>query len=205
MNPAKERLRTEMKSLLAGVSPEELEAAARCTQIWLNELPMAGVRYVLLYQPLEGELPSLGIRDWALERGLQVCYPRTVGLGLQYFVGDPQTFVRDARGFWGPAQSSPRWKGQPALLFAPALAADEAGFRLGRGGGYFDRFLAQNPQVFPVIHLLDAQIKERLPVDTWDLPFRALLSPKKLRLLVAQSPRGGASAPLAPCPEPAEG
>lgn len=65
------------------------------------------------------------------------------------------------------------------LVFVPALAFDRQGFRLGYGGGYYDRFLvrASCPCVGLVFHglLLDA-----LPRDPWDTPVHAVCTEEEL-------------------------
>lgn len=71
------------------------------------------------------------------------------------------------------------------LIVVPALAADTAGFRMGKGGGYYDRFLAQLPDlvesvpplITPVFdHELFAPQDRAFPVDAHDLPVQAVLT-----------------------------
>lgn len=71
------------------------------------------------------------------------------------------------------------------LIVVPALAADSAGFRMGKGGGYYDRFLAQLPELVesvpplmtPVFdHELFAPEDRAFPVDAHDLPVQAVLT-----------------------------
>lgn len=60
--------------------------------------------------------------------------------------------------------------GETALALVPCLAASPDGVRLGRGGGYYDRFLAhykgRRLLVCPTAALLDA-----LPCESWDIRF----------------------------------
>ncbi len=65
-----------------------------------------------------------------------------------------------------------------ALLFVPALAIDRAGFRLGRGGGSYDRVLARlRPGVATVALLFDGELIETVPTDPWDRPVTEALMP----------------------------
>lgn len=71
------------------------------------------------------------------------------------------------------------------VIVVPALAVDSAGYRLGKGGGYYDRFLAALPQlterlpflVTPVFdyEFVDAQ-DQVFPVDDHDLPVQAVVT-----------------------------
>ena len=63
------------------------------------------------------------------------------------------------------------------LLIVPGLAFDQAGNRLGRGGGYFDRFLSKfSKRNVPVFGLaFKFQILNKLPVLKHDIPVNKLI------------------------------
>lgn len=60
--------------------------------------------------------------------------------------------------------------GPDALALIPCLAADRQGVRLGRGGGYYDRFLGQY-KGSKLLLCPDALLWDALPRDEWDVPF----------------------------------
>lgn len=71
------------------------------------------------------------------------------------------------------------------VIFVPALAADTAGYRLGKGGGYYDRLLAALPDltddvprlVTPVYdHELFSADADAFPVEEHDLPVHAVVT-----------------------------
>lgn len=65
------------------------------------------------------------------------------------------------------------------LIVVPALAFDVEGYRLGRGKGYYDRYLAQSSAYCIGVSLGLVSI-DRLPRDEWDLPMDIVLSPLTL-------------------------
>jgi 5-formyltetrahydrofolate cyclo-ligase len=98
---------------------------------------------VSFYWPIKAE-PDLKPLMRALdEAGIEVCLPVCIKLG------EPLTFRRWTkgakmeRGFWDiPVPADPT-EAQPRTLIAPIVGYDGAGYRLGYGGGFFDRTLAK--------------------------------------------------------------
>jgi 5-formyltetrahydrofolate cyclo-ligase len=63
------------------------------------------------------------------------------------------------------------------LLLVPALAIDQAGIRLGSGGGWYDRLRADPAwRAVPALAVLPAAcVCAQLPRDKWDVPFAGWL------------------------------
>lgn len=61
------------------------------------------------------------------------------------------------------------------MIFVPLVACDKHGNRLGMGGGYYDRTLAQMPNVIRVGLAHCCQQVENLPVEPWDIPLHHLI------------------------------
>jgi 5-formyltetrahydrofolate cyclo-ligase len=73
-----------------------------------------------------------------------------------------------------------------ALVLVPAFAVDPAGHRLGRGGGSYDRALARVPAGTPVVALLYRdELVPDVPVDSWDRPVTAAVTPDGWRDLAS--------------------
>jgi 5-formyltetrahydrofolate cyclo-ligase len=103
-------------------------------------------RIVSGYWPFRGE-PDL--RNWAIrviERGGRIALPVVIRKGwpLEFRVwapGDPLE-----RGVWNILVPSRGPSVQPDVVIAPVVGFDEANYRLGYGGGFFDRTLAVMPK-----------------------------------------------------------
>lgn len=55
------------------------------------------------------------------------------------------------------------------LAIVPALMADKNGFRLGYGGGFYDRFLSENPNIKTITVVLKELFVESLPHEEFDV------------------------------------
>lgn len=88
-----------------------------------------------------------------------------------------------AFGIWEPAPAPNRLVGPAAfdVVLVPGLAFDLNGGRLGRGAGFYDRFLATLPAQTRLVGVaLDEQIVDQAPRDAFDLPVDALATPSRL-------------------------
>lgn len=82
--------------------------------------------------------------------------------------------VRQPRGHGAPVQ--------PDVILAPLLAVDIRGFRLGQGGGHYDRLLAGLPDRGAVLVIgvaWDMQIIDHVPEDAWDMALDAVATPTR--------------------------
>jgi 5-formyltetrahydrofolate cyclo-ligase len=62
-----------------------------------------------------------------------------------------------------------------ALCMVPGIAFDPDGYRIGYGGGYFDRFLSAC-EVYSIGLAYDLQILDSIPRDPWDRPVNKVLT-----------------------------
>ena len=65
------------------------------------------------------------------------------------------------------------------LLLVPAVAVDISGHRLGRGAGYYDRFLSRVSQEKRVAVVWDFQLTEAVPAEAHDLSVGAVITEKR--------------------------
>ncbi len=104
--------------------------------------------YVLLYAPTKYEIDVMPIAEAALKKGKKVLFPRcdTVSHTMTYrFVSSLSELSPDAYGILAPSANAPVYDTADkasAVCFIPGLIYDRSGYRVGYGGGYYDRFLA---------------------------------------------------------------
>ena len=62
------------------------------------------------------------------------------------------------------------------LIFVPALMADKNGYRLGYGGGYYDRFLAKYSNIKTIIPIPKELYFDELPKENFDVSASAIIT-----------------------------
>lgn len=65
------------------------------------------------------------------------------------------------------------------LILVPGLAFDRRGYRVGYGGGYYDRFLEKYPNITTIGICFDLQIIEELPKEDFDIPVDFIITEKE--------------------------
>ncbi len=180
----KRRLREQLLQRRKALPRERLSReAARHLAPWLAA---RGARRVLVYLPFRGELSPLGLLELYPEAAYYL--PRTAAGGLTVH---PFAAARERHpyGFEQPAPGSATIA--PARLdvvVVPGIAFDREGYRLGYGGGYYDRFLARLPARVARVGLVpEALVLEALPREPWDVPVGFLASEEGVRTVLVRN------------------
>ena len=140
---------------------------------------LAEARTILAYYSLPDEVNTHQLIDDLLADGKTVLLPTVIGEGLmEWHVYSSKSELKN--GAFGIGESagelysgfskytSPSEKQMIALV--PGVAFDAVGRRLGRGKGYYDRFLAAHPHIYKIGVCFDFQRVTEVPVDEQDVP-----------------------------------
>lgn len=94
-----------------------------------------------LFMSMPFEFDTGFLIDQLLLRGKEVFIPKVMGPGkMSFFPYDPASLIRSKFGILEPSLGSEEI---PDLLLVPGLAFDERGYRIGYGGGFYDRYLSK--------------------------------------------------------------
>lgn len=169
----KSALRASLRHRLAKRDPSFAAAASLTLCDHIRQLPAyENCRWLLAFSPLSDEPDIIPLLQTALADGhrvaLPVCDPMTHTLRFYEIT----SLTERERGHYGIAEppTSPDRLWQPTadvLCLVPALGYDRLGHRLGRGGGYYDRFLPYFTGVSCGVCLSD-QLCDRIPVTPTD-------------------------------------
>ena len=113
-------------------------------------------------------------------------FPRCVGQALVWHTWSAQDSLPLQVGAFGIREPHPKaptlQPDQVDLLLVPAVACDRRGYRLGYGGGFYDRLLSTPEWANkPTIGLVfDFGLVPQLPTDPWDCPLTAICTEVEL-------------------------
>jgi len=174
-------LRSEKLRARRGIPPERRrEFSGQIVGRLLTSPQFQAAKTVMLYRAAADEAELDGLARAALTRGKRLCFPRCAGAGeLEALCpGSGDTFQTGRYGIQepDPARSAPVPPEEIDLVICPCAAFDEAGNRLGMGGGYYDRFLPKCTHAQIIAAAFEAQKAVKVPMEPWDRPVQAVFT-----------------------------
>jgi 5-formyltetrahydrofolate cyclo-ligase len=130
---------------------------------------------VMLYHPLWDEVDVRPLFDRALASGKRVILPTVKGDDIipVEITSDTQWVVGDFDILEPVAEP---YQGNIDLIVIPGVAFDLSLNRLGRGKGYYDRFLAHHPNAYRLGVCFKFQMVDEVPTEPFDLPMHELIT-----------------------------
>lgn len=105
-------------------------------------------------------------------------FPRCVNKSLDWHRWKPNdSIITGTYGITEPHPDSPKINSEEVdLILIPCVACDHQGYRLGYGGGYYDRLLSYPEwESIPTIGIVfDFAYLPQLPIEDWDKPLQAI-------------------------------
>jgi 5-formyltetrahydrofolate cyclo-ligase len=176
-NESRRHLREQRRSLATSYA----HAAAHSAAVQLSADQLWQAEHIALYLCNDGELDPSRIAQMAWEAGKHLYLPViTADTGMQFcewFASDP---LQHNRYGIGEPQGDPVAASVLELLLLPTVGWSASGFRLGMGGGYYDRFLG-NEDCNAALRLglaYDCQRDDALDLlkESWDQPLNAVIT-----------------------------
>jgi 5-formyltetrahydrofolate cyclo-ligase len=113
--------------------------------------------------------------------------PRIIRKGQMVFQEyDPGKLVLHRFGMWEPARECPLIPPEEIqLILVPGMAFNLQGWRLGYGGGYYDRFLSKNYGSFVGVTFA-ALCGDEIPHEAHDIPMQFLVTENSLEICISE-------------------
>lgn len=188
----KKSFRKDMLARRAAIPPEQKRKAdnARNERIrsW-NEYQKAEL--LLFYVSYRSEADTIQLIREALAAGRAVAVPKVVGSDMIFYrIEDFSHLMEGYRGILEPDTALmgvvpidfSKIVPEKTVLFLPGCAFDRNGGRMGYGGGFYDRFVENYPEIMRVALAYEEQLVEKVPREMHDMPVDVIVTEERILL-----------------------
>ena len=173
----KAALRREIREKKRAMTEEEIRSrSARLGELFVQSQSYRNAKTIYGYLPYNQEVRTIPILEQALRDGKKVAVPKVYGDTMKFiYLEDLSQVGKGYAGIPEPIADEPVAEDPSALVLMPGLAFTKNGDRMGYGGGFYDRFLAEEPNHPTLALCYDFQMVENLPTEEYDIPVDLVL------------------------------
>lgn len=173
----KAALRQQIRRMKRAMTDAQIEvASARLGELFAASTQYRLAKTIYGYLPYNQEVRTVPMLERALREGKRVAVPKVYGEEMKFiYLSDLTQVEKGYAGIPEPVADGPVAEDPTALVLMPGLAFTKNGDRMGYGGGFYDKFLASEPQHPTVALCYDFQIVEALPTEEYDIPVDLVL------------------------------
>lgn len=172
----KQELRRAIRERKRAMTEEIVERSNALAEKFYNTPAYQAASTIYGYLPYNQEVRTVPMLQRALDEGKRVAVPKVYGEEMRFIYLEDLTQV--SKGYAGipePIADAPVAEDQQALVLMPGLAFDPQGHRIGYGGGFYDRFLAQEPHHPTLALCYEFQMQAHLDTEEFDIPVDTVL------------------------------
>ncbi|MCW8833470.1 MAG: 5-formyltetrahydrofolate cyclo-ligase [Colwellia sp.] len=167
---------------------EQINASNLLTQRLVSHNKIHSATKIALYLANDGELELMLFIKWCWQQGKQVylpvLHPFCSGHLLFLLFEENSTMIDNHYGISEPKLDVSKVcpLKQLDIIFTPLVAFDSTGARLGMGGGFYDRTLANwqaQHNLYPIGLAHDCQQVKKIPNQSWDIPLPEIITPNQ--------------------------
>ncbi len=179
----KDEQRRELRQILGSMSTQDRQEASQAICVHLSSVPsIATADTILAYLPLAEEVDLTSLLTAWIEESRTVCVPivtwenKTMHAGLLPTL-DRESLIEGKHGLREPRDSLPVTADTIDVMLVPGLGFDRDGGRLGRGGGYYDRYLNDHRSPIVIGVAFDCQMMKSIESEEHDQLMTAVVTP----------------------------
>lgn len=125
---------------------------------------------IFAYVSTRNEVNLKALLEASWLSGKRVAVPRVCGSNMDfYYIESYAGLVKGSFGIYEPADNAVKAEEKDALVLIPGVAYARDGSRIGYGGGYYDRYLAQNNSHHIIAPAYDFQIIAHISTEEHDI------------------------------------
>lgn len=168
----KKELRRAIREKKRAMTSEQIEAkSAKLGELFAASEAYQNAKTIYGYLPYNQEVRTVAMLERALREGKRVAVPKCYGDEMKFiYMTDLSRVEKGYAGIPEPIADGPEADDETALVLMPGLAFDPQGHRIGYGGGFYDKFLAREPNHPTLALCYDFQMLPKLETEKFDIP-----------------------------------
>ncbi len=197
----KREIREEMRAIRRQMPPEVTKKKnERIFQKVISLWEYRQAKVLVVYVSKELEVDTWKLMEHAFSQGKQVAVPRCVPNSRQmemHLITSVDELSKGSYGIMEPSAQAPVLSDTSgAIAIVPAFCNDLQGYRVGYGGGYYDRYLSRFQGSKVGVNYSDC-VRRRLIGGRYDVPIDILVTDRSIIRIrrPAPAPRGRGPAP----------
>ncbi len=173
----KKALRWQIREKKKAMTEAEIVSkSARLGELFAASDLYQNAETIYFYLPYNQEVRTVPMLERALGEGKRVAVPKVYGDTMKFiYLENLDQIAKGYAGIPEPINDEPVAQDRKALVLMPGLAFDREGHRIGYGGGFYDRFLAAEPEHPTLALCYDFQMLEKLETEEFDIPVDSVL------------------------------
>ena len=173
----KKELRDYIRKFKRAMTNEEIETKSeKLGQLFRDSELYKQAKSIYGYLPYNQEVRTTPMLEQAILDGKRVAVPKVVGDTMVFvWMDDLSAVEKGYSGIPEPVNTTPVADDPTALVLMPGLAFDPQGHRCGYGGGFYDKFLASEPEHPTLALCYDFQVLPHLETEKFDIPVDCVL------------------------------
>lgn len=184
-NLDKKQLRKEIRLRKQQHTPEQLQVSSAdiCEQL-LQHPRIKAAHTIMAYAALPDEVQTRSLLDTLLQAGKEVLLPVVINdtrLEIRRYTG-PDTLQCGSMNIPEPTGEAFTRPETIEVVVVPGMAFDKQGNRLGRGKGYYDRFLRSVPQAYTIGICFPFQCLSQIPTEPTDVTLHEVITARESQL-----------------------
>ncbi len=187
MKKRKKELRTIFLQKRSELSPSKIEEKSLQIAENLKQVPeFLGAKSVISFLSFQSEVRTEPIIRALMQKGVKVAVPICVPKERELLLSELQDFDQDLEeGFYCIPEPKAHKRRiidpqEVEVALVPGVVFTPAGWRLGYGGGYYDKFLAKNPHVFKIALAFELQLHHEVPVESHDISVDCVVTEERV-------------------------
>ena len=168
----KKQLRARIREQKRAMTPAQIEqTSARLGELFAASDAYKNAKTIYGYLPYNQEVRTVPMLERALKEGKRVAVPKCYGDEMKFiFMDDLSRVEKGYANIPEPIADGPVADDETALVLMPGLAFDPQGHRIGYGGGFYDKFLAAEPNHPTLALCYEFQMLPHLETEEHDIP-----------------------------------